>query len=46
MSGLAAAYQLGADYPFASDPLATQQFRTFLFVAHGACLKQRGGLAP
>ncbi len=36
MSGLAAAHRLGAEYPFGDDALATSQFDTFLYVAHGA----------
>ncbi|PNH12817.1 hypothetical protein TSOC_000181 [Tetrabaena socialis] len=35
ISGLAAAERLGADYPFAHDPLAAQQFDTFMAVVHG-----------
>lgn len=44
VSGLAAAHQLGASYPFADDPLAARQFDTFLAVAHGA--KRRAAGAP
>lgn len=35
ISGLAAAYRLGAPYPFADDELALHQFQTYLTVAHG-----------
>lgn len=35
ISGLAAAHRLGADYPFAHDKLAAEQFATYLSVAHG-----------
>jgi predicted NAD/FAD-binding protein len=35
MSGLAAAWRLGAAYPFADDKLATSQFDSLLFLAHG-----------
>jgi len=35
ISGLAAAYRLGAGYPFHNDELARQQFATYLDVAHG-----------
>jgi hypothetical protein len=35
MSGLTASFRLGAEYPFASDRLAAQQFDMYLSVAHG-----------
>jgi hypothetical protein len=35
MSGLAAAWRLGSAYPFADDKLATSQFDSLLFLAHG-----------
>ena len=35
ISGLAVAYQLGAEYPFESDELAKLQFNTYLSIAHG-----------
>jgi predicted NAD/FAD-binding protein len=35
ISGLAAAYRLGAGYAFHKDELARQQFQTYLEVAHG-----------
>ena len=34
-AGLAVAERLGAPYPFAHDPLAVQQFDTYLRLAHG-----------
>ncbi len=40
MSGLAAAERLGAPYPFADDPLAAQQFDTYLGIVHG--VRRRG----
>ena len=36
VSGLAAAYRLGAKYPFADDKLAADQFKQYLSVSHGA----------
>ena len=36
ISGLAAAHQLGAGYPFEEDELATLQFDSYLSLAHGA----------
>jgi len=39
VSGVAAAYRLGAAYPFAEDALALDQFRTYLSVAHGTAYK-------
>jgi hypothetical protein len=41
ISGLAAAYQLGADYPFADDALATSQFKSFLSLAHGRSMRRK-----
>lgn len=38
ISGLAAAYRLGAAYPFASDTLATKQFQTYLRFIHGKAM--------
>ena len=35
ISGLAAAYRLGADYAFADDQLAADQFDLFLSINHG-----------
>ena len=35
MSGLAAAYRLGAPYPFDHDKLAQKQFNNYLMVIHG-----------
>lgn len=35
MSGLAAAYRLGAPYPFDDDRLAQKQFNHYLLVVHG-----------
>lgn len=35
MSGLACAYRLGADYPFASDAFASKQFENYLYYIHG-----------
>ena len=35
VSGLAAAYRLGAKYPFAGDALAADQFTQYLSVSHG-----------
>lgn len=35
ISGLAAAWRLGAPYPYADDELAASQFDALLFVAHG-----------
>lgn len=35
MSGLAAAYRLGAPYPFDDDKLARKQFNHYLMVVHG-----------
>lgn len=35
ISGLAAAHRLGAEYPFGYDPLAAEQFHTYLSVVHG-----------
>jgi predicted NAD/FAD-binding protein len=43
MSGLAAAERLGAPYPFAHDALATQQFDTYLKLAHGVFVRRRRG---
>lgn len=40
MSGLAVAERLGAPYPFAHDPLAAQQFDTYLSIAHGTRRKR------
>jgi predicted NAD/FAD-binding protein len=36
VSGLAAAYRLGAKYPFDHDKLAASQFDSYLGIAHGA----------
>lgn len=41
MSGLAAAERLGAKYPFGHDKLATQQFDTYLKLAHGMFVRRR-----
>ena len=35
ISGLAATHRLGAAYPFGADPLAADQFFTYLSVVHG-----------
>ncbi|KAH9519331.1 hypothetical protein Btru_075279 [Bulinus truncatus] len=35
ISGLAAAYRLGADYPFTKDQLAKKQFEQYLLMIHG-----------
>jgi len=35
MSGLAVAHKLGAEYPFADDPLAMSQMRMYMTIAHG-----------
>jgi hypothetical protein len=40
-TGLAAAERLGAPYPFAHDQLATQQFDTYLSLAHGLFVRRR-----
>ena len=39
MSGLAAAWRLGAEYPFDDDALAASQFDSLLFLAHGRSRK-------
>ncbi len=41
MSGLAVADRLGAPYPFSHDKLATQQFDTYLKLAHGLFARRR-----
>lgn len=45
MSGLAVAERLGAPYPFAHDSLATQQFDTYLRIAHGPFARRRRSAA-
>jgi predicted NAD/FAD-binding protein len=42
VSGLAAALRLGADYPFADDRLARDQFDTYLSLAHGVSRPRAG----
>ena len=39
VSGLAAAYRLGATYPFAGDALAADQFKQYLSVSHGVAYR-------
>lgn len=34
-SGLAVAHRLGAEYPFAHDRLAADQFKTLMSISHG-----------
>jgi predicted NAD/FAD-binding protein len=41
MSGLAVAERLGAPYPFSHDALATQQFDTYLRLAHGFFVRRK-----
>ena len=40
LSGLSAAYELGADYPFPQDKKATGSFYAFLLIAHGTVPRQ------
>jgi len=41
ISGFAAAYRLGADYPVEGDALALEQFETYLGVVHGRAYHER-----
>lgn len=42
ISGLAAAYQMGAEYPFEADELAALQFDMYLKLLHGASRRKEG----
>ncbi len=43
ISGLAAAYRLGAEYPFADDASAARGFDQYLSIAHGVLRRRAGG---
>ncbi|TFY79542.1 hypothetical protein EWM64_g4470, partial [Hericium alpestre] len=39
-SGFAAAYRLGAEYPFAGDEACARLFRLYLALSHGARMRK------